>query len=265
MTTALDDIRNQKDPIIKFGLLSFNKIYIQLSSKSDPEGKCICSFHIKWDPHFCCGKVAPMINLEAQEIKFVAMYPEILSVFLEMQHSSISMEEVLEGLAKIGTRIDLSHPRDLMSTLCNVQVDKEVKEGPIATRKQKYPINSRLYAEDDFRTPTGKRYYVQSTPHSATHIDCTEITPTDLRQLADYLDIVHLQCDLSNLEGDLTSLMHKIKLSKNRTIFNEELDLLSQKFDSSIAKKESNDLFKLNPLVLDLERNIRETFRTAMG
>jgi hypothetical protein len=139
VTTALDNIIEQFRPRLIFGLFSDDTIYIQLSSDSDPAGKCIASVHIVWKPYFACGSLAPHLELEGGDLKFIAMFPEILGVFLNMKHQAITMKEVLAGIGRFAQRCDLWHGSE---TACEIdqreQAERELEiEKSLAERKLK--------------------------------------------------------------------------------------------------------------------------------
>ena len=109
MTMGIDNYKNLKNKKIKYGLFSEDTIYIELKSKSDPHGKCVEYFEVKWVQHFACGSYAPKIKLEASQIKFLATRPDILNIFIKMQGGQLDMDIVLEELSKIGERKDLGN------------------------------------------------------------------------------------------------------------------------------------------------------------
>lgn len=149
MSTALDNLQLQVNPVVTFGLFSDDVIYIELSSDSDPHGKCIANMEINWRPYFCFGEVAPQISAAGHDLQLLATYPQILDAFKGMQHGNISMEAVLKALSPLGKRHDLVKPTMTASKRCDEQTRMWLKDNTVPAPYE-VPLCGNLFIRRDF-------------------------------------------------------------------------------------------------------------------
>ena len=107
-----------------------------MKSKNDPLGKCVASISIKWEPHFACGSYAPTLTLESEQLKFIAIRPDILAIFLKMEHGSMLMKDVLIELDNIGTR------KDFGNYLVGNMMKDEIEDKRITSEFERFMNNS---------------------------------------------------------------------------------------------------------------------------
>lgn len=77
-------------------------VVVALSTPSDPHGKCVEVVQIEWVPHFCNGALAPRVNAESGGAKMLALFPQILAPFLDMENGYLTPTDFIEGLVKVG-------------------------------------------------------------------------------------------------------------------------------------------------------------------
>lgn len=109
MATALDTLEKQENVQLVFGLFQTDSIYVELASDSDPDGKCIDSFHMTWARHPDLAKngFVTKLDISGQNLKFIGLYPRIMDAFLTMENDYVPMTSVLEHLSTLGRRHDL--------------------------------------------------------------------------------------------------------------------------------------------------------------
>lgn len=86
-------------------------VSVMLRTPDDPADKCVARVEVEWLPHFVNSALAPRLNAEAGSVKMLALFPEILSPFLEMDHGQLSPDAFVAGLLKIGVRSEAGNTR----------------------------------------------------------------------------------------------------------------------------------------------------------
>ncbi len=81
-------------------------VSVTLRTPTDPIDRCVAYVRIEWVPHFVNAALAPRLKAEADSVKMLALYPEILAPFFAMSHGSLSPDAFVDGLRKMGVKQD---------------------------------------------------------------------------------------------------------------------------------------------------------------
>lgn len=79
-------------------------VSVTLRTPDDPVDKCVAHVEVEWTPYFVNASLAPRLKAEASNAKMLALFPEILSPFLAMEHGHLTPDDFVAGLVKIGVR-----------------------------------------------------------------------------------------------------------------------------------------------------------------
>lgn len=110
---AIDEVKRIK----RYGWLTFSRhspshahpdlsvveeVAITLRSPTDPQGHCVEEIVVRWTSNRTMGSLIPSIYLEGGQAKLVALFPQILTPFLDMNDGHLTPDALIQRLLKVG-------------------------------------------------------------------------------------------------------------------------------------------------------------------
>lgn len=84
------------------------EVVISLSTPRDPPGRCVEKVAVQWTSIRTMGSLIPSIYLDGGEAKLLALFPQILAPFVQMNGGHLTPDALIEGLKKVG--VVAGHP-----------------------------------------------------------------------------------------------------------------------------------------------------------